>query len=394
MLAKILAILPYQRRSLPTLIAFLSVVGIFEAIRSAFFWNYLPYVRQDLGLTAAEIGLAYTLNVLSETFTKTLGGFLVQRIGLGLVAVLAAVAVSVCIYLTPHVSNSLSLFGLVMAWGVLYSGLGPGIMTYVSRVAIQGREGRALAYAGMSAAPWVGLGLIGGNLLVRHNVQDTHSGLMILSFLAIGLSFLLFRYRDPKFASGLLQENHPWQKLMLFLPAAFAQMFAPALISQIFLKYADKELKLSVFQVGCLLTVAAITNFVGTGVFGRIADRQGSRVPLIFGILLMGLAFILVAIRPTFWWLVLVAFIAGMGNSMFIPSWNAMVVKLLPVQNRAAVWGTLMTVEGLGNALGPAAGGLLTTTIGTTAPFFAGAVTFGFIAIFYLLTLFKQGFSK
>jgi MFS family permease len=375
---KILSLLPIDPKALGSAVVFLSVIGLFEAVRSGFFWVYLSYIKGP-NLDAVAIGLAFTVHLLAETLSKSLGGYFAERWGLGILTVLSGLSIALCVYTAPL--GSVWLFAAGIAWGFFYSGLGPGIMTYVSHVAVPGREGRALAYAGMYAAPWVGLGLIGGNALVRQDPALLQQALLVLAALGGALGIFLFRFRIKQPAKEA--QYYPWQRLLVFIPAAFGQTFGFAIFSQLFSRYADKELGLDLLELMALLVIAGLVNFVGTGYLGRIADRGRPQLMLLLGTLLISAAFILVAQKPPFPLLVLVAILAGTGNAMFVPSWSALVVRLLPQQNRAAVWGTLMTVEGFGTSLGPPVGGWLAIQFGITAPFYGGAACFLALAIFY-----------
>lgn len=84
------------------------------------------------------------------------------------------------------------------------------------------------------------------------------------------------------------------------------------------------------------------------------------------------------------------ALVAGFGYSLFMPGWNGFLAKNLPQENRAAIWGGLMTVEGLGVALGPAVGGVLWELFGLRAPFLVGGSLFLALGLFYAL-VFRRG---
>lgn len=385
MIQRLFSILPVERKALPSLLIFLTVIGLFEAVRSSFFNVYLSYIKSDSGLDAAAIGLSFSLNLLCETLSKTFGGYMAQRLGLGVLTLLSGLSIALCVFLAPTLSSPLVLYLLVVAWGFFYSGLGPGVMTFVSRAAVKGREGRALAYAGMYAAPWIGLGIIGGNTLVRINPAFLRDAMLILAVVGtlIGFFLLSFRIEQP----GSKSEYFPWQRLLRFIPAAFGQTFGFAVFGQFFSRFADKELGLNLLELMLLLILAGLVNFLGTGFFGRIADRGQPQLMLLLGTLLLSGAFILVAQKPPMAYLILVALMAGTGNAMFTPSWSALVVRLLPQRNRAAIWGTLMTFEGFGTSAGPLVGGLLVTKYGINAPFYGGAVCFGLLAAFYLFSL-------
>lgn len=377
--------LPWKRRGVLPLLGFVLTLGLLEASRSGFFWAYLSYSRYDLGLSQLVIGTAWTIHALTETFSRSLGGYIAQRLGLTLTMLASGVAGLLTLLLVAHYPSAWMLWGTSLLWGFTFSALWPGLMTLTSRIARGGREGRALAFTSSLVLPFSGAGTFLTGFLVQRNLDWAHNALLIALGASVLIGLSLIRYREP--VATYKQELYPWQKLLTFLPAAFGQTFAPAMLSLLIIKFADKELGLRVLELAAVIGVGGLIAFVGIGWFGRIADRQGPRVPLVLGMICLSAAFLWVAQKPGFAEMFVVAVLAGVGFALFMPSWNALVVRLLPQQNRAAIWGTLLTAEGLGTATGPAVGGLLWNTFGPTAPFYGGAAVFVLLALFYVLSL-------
>ena len=118
---------------------------------------------------------------------------------------------------------------------------------------------------------------------------------------------------------------------------------------------------------------------------GRLVDRRGYQAALVLGLFLLALVMARLGTGPHPYELPAAALLGGLGFSLFLPGWNGLLAKNLPQENRAAIWGSLMTVEGLGLALGPVAGGLLWEAFGLPAPFLAGSGIFLALSLFYLL---------
>ncbi len=73
-------------------------------------------------------------------------------------------------------------------------------------------------------------------------------------------------------------------------------------------------------QLGLLLTLYNITYGVFQMPFGYLADKYGPRIVLVSGLLLNGSAFALCALAPTYWALLVLALLAGVGQSVFHPA--------------------------------------------------------------------------
>lgn len=99
--------------------------------------------------------------------------------------------------------------------------------------------------------PWVGIGLVGvGQVAQRHPEMGLHL-LLWGQALALGLALSLVRFRIP--VPPPSRERYPLSRLLFFLPAAFGQTFAPALVSLFLLRFAKERLGLEPVQLGVLL---------------------------------------------------------------------------------------------------------------------------------------------
>ncbi|KIX84520.1 MFS transporter [Thermus filiformis] len=374
-----------------SILGFALTLGLLEASRSGFFWAYLVYSHQEAGLSPVIIGTAWTIHALTDTFSRSLGGYLVQRLGLPLFMAGASAAGWIALWLAAHHPGVWTLWGSSLVWGLTFSALWPGLMTMASRIAPQGREGRTLAFTGLLVLPFSGVGTLLTAFLAQRNLDLAYNGLT--SFLATSalMSLVLVRYREPILPRK--GELYPWRKLLVFLPAAFGQTFAPAMVAPLLIKFADEELGLKVPELAKVIGVGGVVALMGIAWLGRIADRRGPKLPLILGMTFLGAALVWLGQKPSLTEVFLLAVLVGVGFALFLPSWNALVVRLLPEQNRAAVWGTLMMVEGLGSATGPAVGGLIWSLYGPIPVFYSAAAIFILLAVFYSVTLRREAWK-
>jgi MFS family permease len=378
--------LPWAREGLSVLFRLLLAVGLMEGVRSGYFAGLLPfYAPERLHLGPTAFTLAYTLHQLAENLSKSLGGLLAERVGFGLTASLSAFTGLLALLLTPMAQEAWLLWAMGLLWGLSMSTLYPGLMTYASRIALPGREARALSFTLTLVMPWVGIGLVGvGQVAQRHPEVGLHL-LLWGQALGLGLALSLLRFRIP--VPPPSRERYPLFRLLLFLPAAFGQTFAPALVSLFLLRFAKERLGLEPVELGGLLFLGGGLAFGLLPFTGRLVDRRGYRPALVGGLGLLGLAMLRLAFAPSFGEVTLLTLLAGVGFSLFMPGWNGFLAKNLPQENRAAIWGTLMSVEGMGVALGPVVGGALWESFGLHAPFLAGGFIFLLLSLFYALFL-------
>ncbi len=377
---------PWRLKGLSAVARLILAWGLLEGVRNGFYAGYLAIHGGHLGFTLAVIGTAWSIHLLSDSFSKSLGGYLSQKLGMGIVTLVGGVMGLVALLVTPYAQSPILLFSLSLVWGVSLSAIFPGLLTLSSQVAVQGREGRAVTLTNMLTAPWTGIGVLGIGFVTKVNPS---LALNILEWAQIGVILLglslIFR---PERVRPPRQELYPWRRLLLFIPAAFGQTFAPALFSFYILKYAQ-SLGLSMFWITVLVVVGGIISTLLLIWTGRHADRKSPRELLIVGLVLIGMAMIGLGLKPGLSLLLPLAVMGGIGFGCFGPAWNALVVRLLPENNRAAAWGTLMTVEGLGHAIGPAVGGVLAAAIASNAPFFVGGAIMLLLSVFYVIALWR-----
>lgn len=77
--------------------------------------------------------------------------------------------------------------------------------------------------------------------------------------------------------------------------------------------------QVSYTELGVLLTVLSVTSGVGQMMAGIAVDRWGARRLLIAGLALIGAALALAGFAQTYWHLVALAVVAGVGNCVFHP---------------------------------------------------------------------------
>lgn len=382
---------PWRLKGLSAVARLILAWGLLEGVRNGFYAGYLAIHGGNLGFTLAVIGTAWSIHLLSDSFSKSLGGYLSQKLGMGIVTLVGGAVGLGALLIVPHTQSPLLLFSLSLVWGVSLSAIFPGLLTLSSQVAVQGREGRAVTLTNMLTAPWTGISVLGIGFLTKVNPGLALNILewIQVAVILIGLS-LIFR---PERVRPPRRELYPWRRLLLFIPAAFGQTFAPALFSFYILKYAQ-GLGLSVFWITVLIVLGGAISTILLIWTGRHADRKSPRELLIVGLLFIGLTMIGLGLKPELPALFLLAVVGGVGFGCFGPAWNALVVRLLPENNRAAAWGTLMTVEGLGHATGPAVGGVLAAAVANNAPFFAGGAIMLLLSLFYVVALWRPWWTS
>lgn len=122
---------------------------------------------------------------------------------------------------------------------------------------------------------------------------------------------------------------------------------------------------------GLLVTLYAAMQFVAAPVLGGLADRFGRRPVILLSLLGAAASYLLSGFAPVLWWLFVGRVIAGITGASFSAA-TAYVADVTPPEKRAASFGLIGAVFGLGFILGPALGGAL-GDVGLRLPYFVGA---------------------
>jgi MFS family permease len=121
------------------------------------------------------------------------------------------------------------------------------------------------------------------------------------------------------------------------------------------------------------ITALAIGRFAGMPVSGVVLDRLGTRAALTAGPAIACGAALLAGFSPWFGLILLLVFLLGIGESIWVIAREVAGIDLVPLQQRGRVLSGFHGINNLGLALGPLIGGLLTETIAFHAVFFAYA---------------------
>ncbi len=137
------------------------------------------------------------------------------------------------------------------------------------------------------------------------------------------------------------------------------------------------------FDIGLLLTIYALAQFLFTPVLGSLSDRYGRRPVIVISLVIEAISLAMTALAGNLPLLYLARFIGGLGASN-IGSAQAVVADVTTRERRARGMGLIGAAIGVGFVIGPALGGLL-APIGPALPFW---VAMGFALANALLVVF------
>ena len=131
---------------------------------------------------------------------------------------------------------------------------------------------------------------------------------------------------------------------------------------------------------GLLFSLYSLMQFVFAPVLGGLSDRFGRRSVILMSLLGAAASYLLSGLAPALWWLFVGRTVAGITGASFSAA-NAYIADITPPDKRAASFGAVGAVFGLGFILGPALGGWL-GDYGLRIPYFVGAAL-NFVNLLY-----------
>jgi len=128
-------------------------------------------------------------------------------------------------------------------------------------------------------------------------------------------------------------------------------------------------LQADIVQVQWIVTAFVVALSSCTIAIGQLADRQGRREVLFASMALFALASLAAGLASSLGWLIAWRAVQGMACAGLYTASAAVVAALFHEQQRGKALGLLFSINGLGLALGPVAGGLLVDAWGWRAIF-------------------------
>jgi DHA1 family multidrug resistance protein-like MFS transporter len=122
---------------------------------------------------------------------------------------------------------------------------------------------------------------------------------------------------------------------------------------------------------GLVLGAAGFTSALAAAYLGRLGDRAGHRRVLAISLVAAGLLYLPMAIVRDPWQLAVLQALMGVAAGGLIPSANALVAHLSPLERRGAVFGLTAALSGAGGFVGPLLGAILATSLGFRSTFVA-----------------------
>jgi len=146
--------------------------------------------------------------------------------------------------------------------------------------------------------------------------------------------------------------------------------------------HLGQDLHAEPWQIGMLLSSAALLTVLFTTQIGRISARIGITACIKTAFLIYALANLLLFLSPALWWHVAPIMLYGMAQGLNIPSTQALMAEYAPPANRGGFMAMNGTLLRLGQTIGPLLFGGFFALGGMDGVFLGGvAVALGMFAV-------------
>ena len=146
-----------------------------------------------------------------------------------------------------------------------------------------------------------------------------------------------------------------------------------------------KDLNFNTKQIGNILSIGEAVFVLSMIPSGLIADKIGRKLPMVIGSILFSSSLIGFSVSKDFITFTLLWMITRFGTALFLPSQNAIIQDLAPVEKIGAIFGFIMFASNLSAGLGSLPMGIINNNFGPRTMFLVACVISFLIPIFIVL---------
>jgi DHA1 family multidrug resistance protein-like MFS transporter len=333
---------------------------------------------EDAGNAAAWAGVINSSTAVTMALAALLWGRLGDRVGLKPMLLRATIAGSIVVGLMGLVGNPWQLLALKTLQGCL-TGTVAAATVLVSATAPPERAGARLGtlqmviFVAAAAGPFFG-GTFADLVGIRASFSVT------AALLAASAALISFWVKEERPAeeekedeeSGKADGPLPHRRLAPSLLALFvvqvAIMSAAPALPGFLSTLMDQPIHVATLA-GWIIATGALAASFGSVIGGKLAARFGTRKVIIWTLLLAGISALPQAEVDSVALLWTLRLATGLFVGTAVPVANLAIRSAVHPKRQGEAFGLAATATSAGNAVGPAAGGLLASSFGFGAPF-------------------------
>ncbi|MBB3109143.1 MFS family permease [Paenibacillus phyllosphaerae] len=375
----------------PFVVQLLIIMFLVEFVKGALMVSILPvYMGTVLGLSAYAVGWALALQYIGDNAFRSPLGWIIDRLGYRMVMLFGVILTFASVAIVSSTSGMGWIVLACLLLGVGTSPLWPCVITGATAVAGNEASGTIMSVVYFAWLTGVGCGPIVINFFIVETYAPAFRILIAMMVVVVVVALLLpgrsksreiegrevtvhqtgsaepFSERISEYFRKVRSSMHAsW----LLYPAMFTQNFALGLLTPVLTLYARTVLHLTPQQYSMYLVAGGAVTVIGLIPVGKWVDRVGTKWFLHVGFLIAAVSLPLLGYTRSLPLVLGIVAVVGLGYAMIIPAWNALIAEAIPKEERGAVWGFFLTIEGLGVVVGSILSGKLFDSLGPQAPF-------------------------
>jgi len=347
----------------------------------------LPVYAESMGASGIWLGVIFAAFAISQAALMPLAGRLSDRHGRKLFISVGLLIYAALSFVYIWSNSIIGLIFLRLAQGAAGALIAPIAQSYIGDLSPRGEEGKWMGFTNAAFFAGWGIGpLLGGVVSTTLGMNAAFIAMGGLNLIACLLTFIMLpessqrrvktatqaAYRKIA-ASHIMQGISLWRLTYAIGMSAFL-CFLPV--------YGSLHLGMSTMETGILLTTSNLLLTAMQFYFGKLADRFSRRSLVIIGSLCCVAYMALIPLTTSFWGLLGLCALGGIGGALAAPAATAMVVDEGRVFGMGATIATFSMMFSIGTAVGPILSGAVDDTLSISAAFFipAGLTMLGILA--------------
>jgi MFS family permease len=352
-------------------------------------YSMLSLYLIELGASVGQVGLVFTVASLVPMALQIFGGWFSDTVGrLRAIALGSAIAVIGYVFFFVSPSWEWVMLGLCVEY-VSNSFVGPSFSAYIAEQSEESVRGRVY---GVTRGIYMVVTVIGptlaGMLAYRYNFRL----MLVVAFVFYALATVVrvWMALSERFTPARLPEKPTWSGLSTQLKGMFSLLFAGGLLTwiwvtdaigdtsytltgELFPIYLSNIGKLTVEQIGLLGSAWGVASIAGSFLGGWLTDKRSERTMITGGFLIITLGLVMMVLARTPLAFLGSRLLNGLGVGVLLPSYDSLVSKAVPEDQRGLAFGFFGTSLGILSLPMPWIGAQLWERIAPQAPFWITA---------------------
>jgi len=358
----------------------------------------LPRFAQDLGAAPELMGLIVAASTITGVVVKLPAGALSDLLGRKRMMLLGCLFFAGPPFLYPFVHSTGPLLALRFLHGFATAIFSPVASAFVADLSQRGRGEKLGWFAAASDLGATAGPLLGGLFLFYTSSYST-------TYLAVGVLGLLpllmvlrlpADEKLPSPGSSLGERSRQFWSGIGEVLSSRAVVIASTLEAALYVGYGAflgffppyaKGIGLNDAQIALVMGAQLATTMLAKPLSGRLSDRVGRKPMILAGLFLCATTLPAIPALASFWLLLPVSAVFGLGVAIVTPSTTALVADLVKAGRMGSAMGVFGTIWDSGEAAGPIMAGFLIAALSYGAAFSVIAVLMAAMAVLFLVAV-------